>query len=115
MADQTNHDFRGITTTGRVAPSRVPKPTEAWGISGGGRLHTLVPANADALFKVIVRIEGDGVCHVSVVPKTDGHSDVRLLGKFYVESFSTPTEIADLRKKAKAAAKRLLNQQAALL
>ena len=113
------HDFRGITTQSRVEPDRMPEPTEAWSSWDHGRSHLLFPASEAALFKVRVEVSDSGSCHLIVTPK-DTPSEIEILSvrlecHFAIDGFTTETEVAELRRKAKLLAQKLLKRQAALL
>jgi hypothetical protein len=116
MADQMKHDFRGVTTQSKVEPAKTPKPTEVWSIRDKGRTHRLYPASAASLFLVDVFVSPVGNCRLVVAPKDPARgNNVTLESHFAVDGFTTEAEIADLRRKAKAIAQRLLKRQAALL
>jgi len=111
------HDFRGITTQSRIEPDKMPEPTEVWSSWNHGRSHLLFPASEAALFKVRVEVSVSGNCHLVVSPK-DAPSEnlcVRLECHFAVDGFTTEAEVAELRRKAKLLAQKLLKRQVALL
>ena len=110
------HDFRGITTQSKVEPDKMPEPTEQWVVRNEGRTHVLYPASPAALFLVEVNVSPAGHCHLIVFPNNvERGFNLLLEANFAVEGFTTDAEVADLRRKAKALAQRLLKRQAALL
>ena len=116
MPSQRDHGFRGITTQGKVEPDKMLEPTERWSVRNKGRTHVLYPPSPAALFAVEVIVSPVGNCHLIVFPKDVQRSaNVTLESHFAVDGFTTEAEIADLRRKAKQLAQRLLKRQAALL
>jgi hypothetical protein len=103
------HDFRGITTQSKVEPDKMPEPTEQWSVRNKGRTHVLYPASEAALFQLEVNVSASGNCHLVVFPKNvERGANLALESYFAVDGFTTEVEVADLRRKAKAAAQRLL-------
>lgn len=118
------HFVVAATPGGDIAPeavatlNKMPEPTEQWSSWNHGRSHLLYPASEAALFKVRVEINAcASSAQVIVSPKENPseQSGVKLELHFAVDGYTTDAEVAELRRKAKLLAQRLLKRQAALL
>jgi phosphatidylethanolamine-binding protein (PEBP) family uncharacterized protein len=116
MPNQTKHDFRGITTTSKVEPARMPERTEVWSVSANKRTHTLIPTSKEALFMLVVEVNSFGHCHLVISLKDKDAPLFKLETHFAVDDVpTTSAEVNEFQRKAKKQAQNLLKRQAALL